>query len=66
MKLIKAEHNEKGIWYFSTIRKCSQFIDSVDANVNTSLKRTHRKVKGWELEWIESGEILSKYIDPER
>lgn len=65
MKLIKAEHNEKGIWYFSNIRKCAQFIGSGDSNINTSLHKTGRKVKGWELEWIVSDDILSKYIDCE-
>lgn len=66
MRLIKAENNEKGIWYFSNIRKCAQFIDSPDSNVNISLNKTHRPVKGWDLEWIESDSILSKYIDCKR
>ena len=66
MRLIKAEHNEKGIWYFSNIRKCAQYIGAGDPNVNTSLNKTHRPVKGWNLEWIESDSILSKYIDCDR
>lgn len=66
MRLIKAENNEKGIWYFSNIRKCAQFINSGDSNINTSLNKTGRKVKGWYLKWIESDDIISKYIDPEK
>jgi len=65
MTLLKAEHNENGIWYFSTIRKAASFIDSADSNVNAAIK-ARRKVKGWEFEWIESDDVLSKYIDPKR
>ena len=65
LKLIKAEHPEKGIWYFTNIRKCAKFIDSADSNVSASLNRTHRPVKGWTLERIEDDNIICKYIDPE-
>lgn len=65
MRLIKAEHNENGIWYFSNIRKCAQYIGAGDPNVNISLNKTHRPVKGWNLEWIEAYDIICKYIDPD-
>lgn len=65
MKLIKAENDVKGIWYFTTIRKCAAYIGAADSNLVTALK-TKYKCHGWSVEKIESDEIISKYIDPER
>lgn len=64
MKLLKAEHQEKGIWYFSTLRKCAAYIDSADSNLRAAINNK-RKCRGWDVEEIESDDILSKYIDPE-
>ena len=65
MRLIKAEHNEKGIWYFFFFLRCAEYIGAGDPNVNTSLNTPHRPLKGWNLEWIEAYDIICKYIDPE-
>ena len=64
MKLIKIENDEKGIWYFSTLRKCAAYISAADSNVRNAIKNK-RKCRGWDIEEIKSDEIISKYIDPE-
>ena len=65
MKLIMAEHQQKGIWYFSTLRKCAAYIGAADSNVRSAITKKW-KCSGWSIEEIESDDILSKYIDPER
>ena len=68
MKLIKiknSENQEKGVWYFSSLRKCARYIGAADSNLRAAINKK-RKCGGWDVEEIESDEILSKYIDPER
>lgn len=63
MKMIKIE-NENQALYFSSLRKCAQYIGAADSNVRYAIN-TGRKCRGWHVEDYESDEILSKYIDPE-
>lgn len=65
MKLILAEHPEKGIWYFSTQRKCAAYIGVADPQVKTVLDGKRNHTHNWKLQWIESDDVISKYIDPE-
>lgn len=65
MKLIKATKEDK-TWYFSTLRKCALYIGAADSNVKKVLNGINRTACGWSIEEIESGEVLSKYIDPKR
>lgn len=65
MKLFKAEHYERGIWYFSTKAKLCKYIDTAQTYLNMCLKNG-KHCKGWAIEEIEDDNILSRYIDPER
>lgn len=64
MKLIKVE-NEHEIWYFSTQSKAAHWINTHPANLAYALGDKSRRCKGYQCEWIESGDILSRFIDPE-
>lgn len=66
MKLIKIKNSENDeAWYFSSLRKCARYIGAADSNLRMAINKK-RKCGGWDVEEIESDEILSKYIDPER
>ena len=65
MKLIKIENEQNEPLYFSSLRKCAKYIGAADSNIKLAIKK-NRKCNGWDVEEIESDEILSKYIDQER
>ena len=65
MDLIKIENEEKGIFYFTSYGKAGQFLD-VHSNAIRNACHGACKVKGFECRWIESDDILSRYIDNSR
>jgi len=65
MKLVKAEHNEQGIWYFTTKAKAARYINTSPTYLDYCLTM-ERPCKDWNLELIESDDIICKFIDPER
>ena len=65
MDLIKIENEEKGIFYFTTYGKAGRFLD-VHPNAIRNACHGTCKVKGFECRWIESDDILSRYIDNSR
>lgn len=66
MKLIKAEHNEKGTWYFTNMHKAAVYIGTSSTNLNLVVKGIYKQFNGWNISWIESEDILCKYINPEK
>lgn len=66
MTLIKAEHPEHGIWYFTSISKAAKYIGCVYACVNQQLHGVTKQTKGWKIEWTEDENIINKYINPEK
>lgn len=65
MKLFKAEHDENGIWYFSTKAKLLKYINTSQTYLDHCMI-VDKPCKGWTIEQIESEDIICKYIDPER
>lgn len=65
MKLFKAEHKEKGVWYFTNRNKVAKYINTSQTYLDHCLT-LDKPCKGWTIEQIESDNILCKYIDPER
>jgi len=65
MRLFKAEHNENGIWYFSTKAKLLKYINTSQTYLDHCMI-VEKPCKGWIVEEIDDDNILSKYIDPER
>ena len=67
MKLLMIESDEKGIWYFTGLQDCADFL-GVSYNTvrlwNIGVTKTCRGFTS--LEWIESGDVLSRYINPSR
>ena len=66
MKLLKIEHPEKGIWYFTTTYKAAKYIGCSYQALYVQLKGLTKKTYGWRAEQIESDEIISKYINPQK
>ena len=66
MRLLKAEHKENGIWYFTSINKAAQYINSSATYIRMQLGGISKQVKGWEFEWTEDDNIINKYINPEK
>lgn len=66
MKLLKAEHPEQGIWYFTSIGKASAYVNTSGTYIKMVLAGISKKVKGWTFEWTEDDNIINKYINPEQ
>ena len=65
MRLFKIENHDEVIWYFTTKAKIAKYIGSSPTYVDICLK-LGKRCKDWSIEEIESGDVLSIYIDPER
>ena len=59
MKLLKSEHKDKGIWYFTTAYKASKYT-----GVSASQISQCSRGKGWTCEWIENDNIPTRFINP--
>lgn len=65
-QLIKAEHYEKGIWYFTTTYQAGKYLNTPPSNVKGCLKGWFKQLKGWTFEYVPNdGTILLQYINPE-
>lgn len=67
MRLLMIESYEKGIWYFTGIQECANFLDVSYNAINYWLKGVSKTCRGFEsIEWIESDDVISRYINPSR
>jgi len=66
MKLIKAEHPEYGTCYFSNRIKAAKYIGVTPTYIRHIFLGLAKRAKGWSLSFTEDGNILNKYIDPEK
>lgn len=67
MKLIMIESDEKGIWYFTGIRECADFLGVTYTAIRYWLQGVNKSCKGWtHIEEIESDDVLSRFINPSR
>ena len=65
-KLLRAEHYEYGIWYFTTIGKCATAIGVENSQVKYYLEK-NRPFKGWNFMFIEdAGDVPYNWINPTR
>lgn len=67
MKLYKAQHNEKGIWYFTNTSKAARYIGTTQNYVNFC-RDNNKRCKGWSIEDVSNSidTIITRYVDPER
>ena len=67
MKLYKVEHDEKGIWYFTTLAKAARYIGTSQTYIIQCFKRACR-CKGWSIEDVSNSidTVITRYVDPER
>lgn len=66
MKLLKAEHPEKGIWYFTNYNKADKYIGTSSTYIKMQVAGISKTVKGWTFEWTDDENIINKYINPEK
>lgn len=67
MKLLMIESDEKGIWYFTGLQECADFLGVSYNTMRMWNKGVTKTCKGFtSLEWIESDDVLSRYINPSR
>ncbi len=62
MKLIKIEHPEKGIYYFTGINRAADYIGCTYSCVNQQLHGITKQTKGWKCEYTDDENILNKFI----
>ena len=65
-ELIKLEHPEHGVWYFTNTNKAAKYIGTSATNINHVLTGFFKQIKGWSVERIDGTNIVYKYINPER
>ena len=65
MRLLRIKKENERELYFSSLTKCANYIGTAVSNVRISVAGIC-KCKGYTVEWIESDDILSKYIDNEK
>ena len=69
MKLFKIERLKDDlpeIWYFTNVHRVAKYLGTQNTHVNMVLKGILKHCKGWTVEEIESGDILSRYINPDK
>lgn len=67
MRLLKIEKDEQTRWYFTGIQECANYLNVSYNAINFWLKGVTKTCKGFRhIEWIESGDILSRYINPNK
>ena len=62
MRLLKAEHNEKGIKYFTNSNQAAKYINSSITYIKMQIAGISKSVKGWKFEWTEDPSIINKNI----
>ena len=65
MKLFMIDHEEHGVWYFTSKSRAAKYLETSPVYIDYCIK-LGKTCKGWKIEEIESGDILSRYINPER
>lgn len=64
-KLIKIEHEEKGVWYFTSYNKASSYIGCALNSVRAVALGHCHTCKGWTIENVEDdGNIPRYFINP--
>lgn len=63
--LIKAQHPEYGVWYFTSLNIFADAIGTQRNAVDYYIKQ-NKQYKNWTLEIADASEIPYKYINPER
>lgn len=67
MRLLMIESDAKGIWYFTSIQDCADFLDVTYQAVYYWAKGIYKNCKGFtSIEWIEDDNIISRFINPSR
>ena len=64
MRLLMMEHDEHGIWYFTNMSRAAACICAPVSNVKLMIAGYFHRCKGWKGQWIESDDVLSRYINP--
>lgn len=64
-KLVRIEHEEKGVWYFNSYNQAARFIGCTLVAVRSTYLGHIKKVKGWSVDLVEDdGSILRYFINP--
>ena len=61
-KLLKAEHPEYGIWYFTNTNKCARALNIGRTTLDYHIERSG-KCNEWNIEWVDGNDVIYKYID---
>ena len=64
-KLLKAEHPEYGIWYFTNANQFAATFNFGRTTVEYHIKRTGN-YENWHLEWVDGSDVLYKFVNPSR
>ena len=65
MPLLMAEHDAKGIWYFTSIYHAANAL-GIHPTLLTYRIAKRKDNEGWTFEWVEGTDVIYKYINPEK
>ena len=67
MRLLMIESDAKGIWYFTSIQDCADFLDVTYQAIHYWIRGVNKTCKGFtSIEWIEDDNIITRFINPSR
>lgn len=65
-KLLMLDDDVNGIWYFTTKKKCAEFLGVYPYYIDNYLKRGGKVSDTCRIEWVDGADVIYKYINPER
>jgi hypothetical protein len=67
MRLLMIESDAKGIWYFTGLQECADFLKVSYNTIRMWNKGVTKTCRGFtSIEWIEDDNIISRFINPSR
>lgn len=63
MKLILADHDEYGTWYFTNFHNATEATGVIGDKIKLSMYEK-KKYKGWLFEWVDNIQVFTNLINP--
>ena len=64
MKLLRLEHDELGIWYFTDVTKAANYTGLSEFEIFALLDGEIYDCYGWTCEEVDDDYVIRRFIDP--
>lgn len=65
MKLILADHDVYGTWYFTNFHNATETTGVIGDKIKLSMYEK-KKYKGWLFEWVDNIQVFTNLINPKK